>query len=122
MPRFNVEVHGRKYAVEAPDEQAAVSQAQQHDYSQRDTAGHFKDFVTQEPQPGDRSLFGEPEVLAPLGKVIRTAGRYMLPDTNVGYARDVAMGAVGPVAKAAAPAFPVLAPALARTAVAATPD
>ncbi len=36
--------------------------------------GEVKDWMTRTPEPGERSMFGEPEVLAPIGSVVRTVG------------------------------------------------
>lgn len=46
---------------------------------QPDIIGRAKSYLTQEPQPGERSAFGEPEIFAPVGSAIREAGRLLLP-------------------------------------------
>jgi hypothetical protein len=64
----------------------------------RDLTGRIKEHLTREPKPGGRSLFGEPEVLAPVGKAIRAVGRFALPETNIGAGAMAGTLAAGPAA------------------------
>lgn len=71
---------------------AAGVQAPQQDGP--DIVGRVKRFLTKEPAPGERSMFGEPEILAPVARGIRTAGEFFLPGSK---GEALATGAIGTV-------------------------
>lgn len=111
---------GNAYSIDGPEgatqQQVEAEVTRQYPNASkppRDTVGQAKDFLTAEPTTPRPDYFG---VGGPdLGKHVRTAGRFMLPDTNLGLLRDVLMGAV-PVSKLLAPGSKVLAPAAERIA------
>lgn len=49
--------------------------------SRPDIIGRLKAYATAEPKPGDRSMFGEPEILKPVSDVIRGAGEMLMPES-----------------------------------------
>lgn len=113
MPVFEIEINGKVQEVEAPDMKTAASAAQQYHVSQHPW-NRFNAAARSGRMPVEGQNYPD-----------NGPGSSYMP-TKTENAKELAMLsamiAAGPLAQAAAPAYPILAPAAARTGVAMAPD